>query len=119
MGELGLVYESPLSPGCAGHYHFSNEKMEGLGPKTGLKWTFPLLSGYGHTVAEKVRSQLAGAEALKVDSELAPFSLSVFSLSPISASSSQRGAMLEQEGLMLAFSRGLGANSGGPNQSES
>ena len=58
----------------------------------------------------EVGSQVAGAEALRVGSELALFPLSVCSPPiPASAPSSLRGEVLEQEELVWALGMGLDA----------
>ena len=68
----------------------------GVGPSQMLGRASPLLSGCYPTIWCGGRSQVAGAEALRVGSELAQFPLSVCS-SPSQAQhpQSQRGAVLE------------------------
>ena len=79
----------------------------GVGPSQMLGRASPLLSGCYPTIWCGGRSQVAGAEALRVGSELAKFPLSVCFLPlPALAPLLQRGAVVEQEGQVWVISDG-------------
>ena len=86
----------------------------GAGARTRFEPVLPLCSVAITALQGWVRSQVAGAEALRFGSELALFPSSVCSPAPALASPPQRGAVLEQEGLGWALSMGRGGVFGGP-----